>query len=86
LSAAGAAHVAGDCAREPDPVDQPGVDRIADDDLLAGLHGGQQHIEDAVQAAGHADALRARVVAVARAGADVRRRGLAQREVALKGQ
>ncbi len=40
-----------------DAVDEAGVDRVADDHFLAGLHRGQQHIEDAVQPPGNADAL-----------------------------
>ena len=54
---------AGAPAGQPDPVHQPGVDRVADDHLLARLDGGQQHVQDAVEPAGHADALRVRVVA-----------------------
>src|SRR5580704_6667267 len=81
-----ASHVSGNPARQPDAVYQSCIDRITDDDFLPGLHGSQQHVENAVKAAGHADALRARVVAAAGDGADVLRRGLAQRAMPLERQ
>jgi hypothetical protein len=81
-----AGHVPGNPARQPDAVDQAGVDRIADYHFLPGFHRGQQDVENAVQAAGHADALPARVVVVAGHGADVLGRGLAQGAMALERQ
>src|SRR5487761_1280266 len=78
--------MAGDSSGEPDPVDQPGVDRVADDYLLAWLDGGEQHVQDAVQPASDADALGAGVVTVAGDRAHMRRGRLAERPVPLKGQ
>jgi len=53
---------------------------------LAGFDGGQQGVGDAVEAAGDADTLRARIVGLAGDLPDVRCRGLTQRPVALKRQ
>jgi hypothetical protein len=69
--------------------DQPGIDRVADHHLLAGFHGGQQHVQDPVQSAGDADALGTGVIAVAGGSGHVRAGGLTQRqpvEVAASGQ
>ena len=74
----------GDAARQPDAVDQPGVDRVAEHDLLAGLDGGQQRVEYAVEAARDADAPGDRVVRAAGQPADVGRGRLAQRQVPLE--
>jgi hypothetical protein len=78
--------VARDAARQPDAVDQPGIDRVADDHFLPGFDGCEQDVEDAVEAAGHADALRPGVVPGAGHGADMLGRGLPQCPVALERQ
>ncbi len=76
----------GHAARQPDPVDQPGVDGVTEHHLLAGLDGGQQRVEYPVQAARDTDALGNRVVGAAREPADVGRGRLAQRRVPLERQ
>ena len=84
--AGGAGHEPGHAARQADPVDQPGIDRVADHHLLAGFHGGQQHVQDPVQSPGDADALGTGVIAAAGGSGHVRAGGLTQRQMTLERQ
>ena len=61
-------HQPGHTAGEADAVQQAGVGRIADDDLVAGLQHGEQCVEDARQSARRDHALRSPVVRDARIG------------------
>jgi hypothetical protein len=77
-------HEPGHAAREPHAVHEPGVDRVAQHDLLAGLDGREQYVEDPVEAAHRAEALGVRVVRAAGERPDVPRGRLPERAPPLE--
>ena len=79
-------HQAGHAAGKADTVDEAGVGRVADDDLVAGLQHGKQRVEDARKAARRDHALRAPVVGDAGVGLEPRDHRLPERVNAEEGQ